>query len=51
MNKDNVDKDSYTQEYRVRMFREMQEQKEEDEKRKNENSMFKDFREMEEQNR
>lgn len=40
--------DAYTPEYRVKMYEEMQQQKQEQEKKSKENSMFKDFNEMDE---
>lgn len=42
------DPEAYSQEYRVKMYEEMKEQKDETERKKNENNMFKDFREFEE---
>lgn len=45
------DPEAYSQEYRVKMYEEMKEQKDETERKKNENNMFKDFREFEEQNK
>ena len=39
--------DAYTKESRIAAYEELKKQKEEEQKRSDENSMFKDFREME----
>jgi hypothetical protein len=43
------DLDAYSAEYRVRMYQETQDKKEKDAQNMKDNSMFKDFHEMEEQ--